>query len=75
MKKFNLFLILLLILALSGSPSSDVTADSGGIDCGDVCNDLCYTHSMEPCTYTYCDMGLPGEAGEGTWMCLGESRF
>ena len=48
------------------------TAVATEYPCSEACNeDLCYTHYMDPCIYTWCQFdGGPG----GTWMCLGQIK-
>jgi hypothetical protein len=63
------FSVLIFGLAISfGTTTSDARMD---LDCGDVCNDFCYTNFMDPCGYTWCEVP---EQGGGTWMCLGQNR-
>jgi len=74
MKKYiyllsSLLVILTIILYTSGNVEAYQSGDD--ISCSDICNDVCFTHYMDPCTYTWCSFN--GEPAQ-TWMCLGKAK-
>ena len=68
---------LIIILTLTFYSTGNVSAfqsDPDDIFCGDVCNDVCYATSSEPCTNAWCSNDVGGGEPASSNTCYGVKK-